>query len=142
MSRTHGLHKLIASLVTAAGLAAAAALGATSSLANAPATGADANALPKALEEILKDPDHLPKAETMFYQNCAYCHGSKGSGGKARPLQCRSMTPEYLFDTITNGRRRGANIMPPWKDSMGETERWKLVAYILSLSDLPNCEKK
>jgi mono/diheme cytochrome c family protein len=133
------------SLVTFACIAATILLGASQALAISPgstAAGADANALPQALEEIMKDPEHLPKAETMFYQNCAYCHGSQGSGGKARPLQCRPLTPEYLFDTITNGRRRGANIMPPWKDSMAETERWKLVAYIMTLRDLPLCEKK
>ncbi len=142
MSTTRASHKMFTSLLAAACVAVSALIFAASTMANAPAKGTDANALPTALVEILKDPEHLPKAETMFYQNCAYCHGSKGSGGKARPLQCRSMTPEYLFDTITNGRRRGANIMPPWKDSMGDSERWKLVAYIMSLSDLPNCEKK
>ena len=92
-------------------------------------------------KQVLAAADSIKTGETTFYQNCAYCHGSKGSGGKARPLQCRDMLPDYLFTTISNGRRRGSLIMPPWKDSMDEQTRWQLVAYILSLKDLPECPK-
>jgi len=91
-------------------------------------------------EAILGDPAAIKVGEATFYQNCVYCHGSKGSGGSARALQCRDMKPDYIFETITNGRINGANVMPPWKDTFDEKARWQLVAYIRSLRTLPECD--
>ncbi|RUP08855.1 cytochrome c [Hyphomicrobium sp.] len=88
----------------------------------------------------LDDPVAISGGETTFYQNCVYCHGSKGSGGSAKALQCRDMKPDYIFETITNGRIAGANVMPPWKDTFDEKTRWQLVAYIRSLRKLPECD--
>lgn len=139
MNKSSASFPLFASLFAAV-FVAITLLGLSGTFANEPAKP-DPNALPQALQEIMKHPETIPKAETVFYQNCAYCHGSQGSGGKARTLQCRNLKPDYLFDTITNGRRRGANIMPPWKDSMTEEERWELVAYIMTFRDLPSCKK-
>jgi mono/diheme cytochrome c family protein len=105
------------------------------------APGATESGLPELADQVLADPQSATIAETVFYQNCAYCHGSLGSGGKARPLQCRDLKPENLYDVITNGRKRGSMIMPPWKDSLDDLTRWQLVAYIRTLKDLPNCSK-
>jgi len=88
----------------------------------------------------LDNPISISAGEEKFYQNCVYCHGSKGSGGNAKALQCRDMKPEYIFETITNGRISGANVMPPWKDTFDEKTRWQLVAYIRSLRKLPECD--
>jgi mono/diheme cytochrome c family protein len=124
---------------------------ATAPAANAPAADAQAEApatgsavhdsLPPIAQEVLAAPDSARVAEVTFVQNCAYCHGNQGSGGKARSLQCRDLKADYLFDTITNGRKRGSLIMPPWKDSMDERTRWQLTAYIMGLKDLPSCTK-
>ena len=92
-------------------------------------------------QKVLSSPESATIGETTFYQNCVYCHGSKGSGGKARKLQCRDLTPDYLFTTISNGKKRGSLIMPPWKNAMDEETRWQLVAYIESLAKLPTCTK-
>ena len=89
----------------------------------------------------LENPTSISAGEEKFYQNCVYCHGSKGSGGNAKALQCRDMKPEYIFETITNGRISGANVMPPWKDTFDEKTRWQLVAYIRSLRKLPECDQ-
>jgi len=83
-------------------------------------------------DTILSDPESIVEGEKKFSSLCAYCHGSKGSGGKAKKLQGREFDPDYLFTTITNGIKRGSTNMPPWNRLSGET-RWKLVAYILSL---------
>jgi mono/diheme cytochrome c family protein len=91
-------------------------------------------------KESLSSADAADSGRKIFGQNCTYCHGSKGLGGKAQKLQCRTdLTTASLFDTITNGRQSGAFIMPPWGDVFGEKERWELVAYILTLRDLPTC---
>lgn len=78
--------------------------------------------------------ESIANGEQRFNQSCVYCHGDKGSGGKAKKLQGREFEPDYLFDTITNGKRRGALVMPPWKRSFSAEQRWELVTYILSLS--------
>lgn len=74
--------------------------------------------------------------EKRFSQTCTYCHGYEGSGGKAKKLQGRTIAPKRLFKTITKGKRKGSLVMPPWKRSFSTIERWELVAYIMSLSEL------
>lgn len=92
-------------------------------------------------EKTLKDPASIKIGELRFAQNCtAYCHGDKGIGGDGAPLQCQpEHTPEYLFPIISDGKKSGSRYMPAWKDSFNEKERWELVAFILSLKDLPHC---
>jgi len=106
-----------------------------------PAAAAAPSGLPPLGQEVLAAPDSAKIAEITFVQNCAYCHGNQGSGGKARSLQCRDMKPDYLFETISNGKKRGSLVMPPWKESMDERTRWQLAAYIMSLKNLPSCTK-
>ena len=61
-----------------------------------------------------------------------------GSGGKGATLQRRTdLTPSGLFTVISNGRKRGALVMPPWKSTLSEDEIWELAAYILSLRTMP-----
>lgn len=75
--------------------------------------------------------------EKRFNQNCVYCHGNAGSGGKGAALQGRSdLTADYLFHTISNGKTRGSLLMPAWKDAFSEDEIRELASYILSLRDV------
>ena len=86
----------------------------------------------------LNNTDVIALGKTRFNRSCFYCHGYEGSGGKAATLQRRAdLTPELIFTTISNGRIRGSNIMPPWKNTLSEEEIWQLVAYILSLREMP-----
>ncbi len=93
-------------------------------------------------DKVLADPQSAKKGELRFAQTCsAYCHGDKGSGTEA-PLQCQpEFTPEYLFAIIAEGRRTGSKIMPSWKESISEKERWELVSFIMTLNDLPHCQE-
>jgi len=86
-------------------------------------------------EIVLSKPDSVKFGEKKFSALCAYCHGNAGSGGKARKLQGRDLEADYVFDTITNGKKRGSLNMPPWSN-LPEIVRWQLVAYILSLSEI------
>lgn len=91
-------------------------------------------------KEVLEDPANVSAGEKTFVQNCAYCHGNQGSGGKAKTLQCRpKLTPDYVFETISDGRQSGSMVMPPWKDTFDEQTRWQLTSYILSLKAIPKC---
>lgn len=99
------------------------------------AAGADAPA-----SEARTDPDPRQQADieegkTRFIQICAYCHGQEGEAGKTRPFRSRTdWDPQVIFDTIANGRVRGGNVMPAWKDTIPPEDIWKIVAYIKSLS--------
>lgn len=85
----------------------------------------------------LNDPATIAAGEKRFNQNCVYCHGNAGSGGRGAALQGRQdLTPEYLFETISHGKKRGALLMPAWKEAFSENEIWELGSYILSLRNL------
>jgi mono/diheme cytochrome c family protein len=86
----------------------------------------------------LRNPDIVAMGKKRFNRTCFYCHGYEGVGGKGATLQRRSdLTPDVIFNTISNGRIRGSAVMPPWKNALTEEERWQLVAYILSLREMP-----
>lgn len=77
----------------------------------------------------------IQEGRTRFIQTCAYCHGQEGEAGKTRPFKTHTdWNPQEIFDTISNGRVRGGNVMPTWKDTIPPEEIWKIVAYIKSLS--------
>jgi mono/diheme cytochrome c family protein len=98
---------------------------------NTPATAApEAHAKTQVFDNLETS---VARGEKRFNQSCVYCHGNRGSGGKAKKLQGRNFDPDYLFKTITKGKRRGALVMPPWEKTFSEQERWELVTFILSL---------
>ena len=74
----------------------------------------------------LSDPAIIAAGAKRFNQNCVYCHGNAGSGGKAASLQNR--------DDLT--KTRGAFLMPSWKASFNEQQIWELASYILSLKNV------
>jgi mono/diheme cytochrome c family protein len=101
----------------------------------------DATDPPQEGREIIAATDSVAAGQRLFGLNCTYCHGAKGIGGRGRPLQCRDdLTASIIFETITNGRDSPGFVMPSWKGSIAEPDRWKLAAYILSLRNLPNCK--
>lgn len=84
---------------------------------------------------VLENQDtSIENGRKTFNQTCVYCHGHEGSGGKAKPLKNRKFEADYLFKTISKGKRRGSLVMPPWEKSLSEKQRWELVTFILSLS--------
>jgi mono/diheme cytochrome c family protein len=82
----------------------------------------------------MTDPAAIAAGQIRFNRNCVYCHGSAGAGGKGAPLQGRDdLTADYLFTTITQGKKRGSLQMPAWRDAFTDQEVQELIAYILSL---------
>ena len=94
----------------------------------------------EAAAEMIASPESAAAGENLYNQVCVYCHGARGIGGKARKMQCRDFKSKYLYDTISNGKRRAAYVMPSWKASFNEKTRWELVSYIMTLKDLEKCE--
>ena len=86
----------------------------------------------------LGSPALADEGRAQFAQNCVYCHGNGGTGGKAGPIAGRDdLTADYIFQTITNGKRAGSLVMPSWKESIDVPTRWALVAYVMSLRAKP-----
>lgn len=84
----------------------------------------------------LSEPGLVEAGRQRFDQACTYCHGKEGAGGKTKSFKGRKdLNARAVYDTIANGRKRGANIMPPWKNALSDAQIWELVAYILSLGD-------
>lgn len=90
------------------------------------------------IDALIADEEALSAGTLRFAQNCTYCHGANGVGGKHKKLQCRDFKPDYLYDTISNGLESGSFFMPPW-DHFSEEKRWELVAFIMSLGQLESC---
>jgi mono/diheme cytochrome c family protein len=86
----------------------------------------------------LNDKKNIDAGRVQFAQTCVYCHGYEASGGKAAPLKGRTdLTQDYLYATISNGKRAGSLVMPAWKESLDDDAIWTVVAYILSLQARP-----
>jgi len=91
-------------------------------------------ALAQGAEPDIKSPKLIDSGRIQFAQTCVYCHGDSGSGGKAGPLAGRTdLTADYVFQTITNGKRAGSLVMPTWGLSLDKATIWSLTAYIMSL---------
>lgn len=82
----------------------------------------------------------------IFAQRCVDCHGATGDGqgelvvaGSVSPpldMTDRELvalkSPLEFYEIISEGRLE--NLMPPWQDSLTESERWDLALYSYSLS--------
>ena len=68
------------------------------------------------------------------WMNCAGCHAPGGGGGIGPALiddeWIYGSDPENVFDTILEGRPNG---MPSYRGRLGNSEMWKLVAYVRTL---------
>jgi mono/diheme cytochrome c family protein len=85
----------------------------------------------------LTSPALVQHGRDLFSETCTYCHGENaaGSASGAPGLQGRTdLGAQEIFDTISEGRIRGSNIMPAWKESLSQSDRWALTAYILSMA--------
>jgi mono/diheme cytochrome c family protein len=79
------------------------------------------------------------EAETLYAQNCAACHGERGSGDGA--LAATSPRPPANFKRVQPARPVAATIiaegvpattMPPWKHKLNDVQRDALVDYVRS----------
>ena len=89
----------------------------------------------------LRSEQLIQQGRAVFGGACSYCHGENAAGGASGVPGLRGRTDlaaQDIFDTVSNGRVRGSNIMPAWKESLSESERWAVTAYILSLASEPS----
>lgn len=93
------------------------------------------------LSGLTHDSIRAARGRDKFAQNCAACHGADGKGNQM--MGAPNLTDRVwlyggseaaITETITKGRN---NVMPAWKDFLGETKIHVLAAYIWSLSNEP-----
>jgi mono/diheme cytochrome c family protein len=91
----------------------------------------------------------LAQGAILYARHCVACHGADGSGrgelvesGQVPAMPSfldaayvRTRRPDEYFEIITNGNLE--NLMPPWKDSLSEQERWNLAVYVTTLHYTP-----
>jgi len=82
----------------------------------------------------LRDPGMISAGSQLFQEKqCAYCHGQGGNG--AIKLAGRSdLEPAYIFETIAEGRAKGALRMPSWRGVLTDDQIWQATAYVMSIS--------
>lgn len=87
----------------------------------------------------LREVQHIEAGYRIFSGLCAgYCHGPEGTAKRGPAVRNRpELKAHTLFFTISNGRKRSGNPMPPWRGLLTETQIWQVVAYIVSLRDAP-----
>lgn len=90
-------------------------------------------------------PPDLEQGAAIFAARCVDCHGETGAGdgvlvqsGQVTnagnfsiPETASNQRPTEWFDTITNGRIEA--LMPPWEDSLSESERWAVAYYTYTM---------
>lgn len=88
----------------------------------------------------------LATGAALFAENCTRCHGAEGRGDGTFVLtgqipdpppdftsaeHVRDLTPAAYFEVITNGRLE--RLMPPWRDSLSESQRWAAAMHSYTL---------
>jgi putative heme-binding domain-containing protein len=89
-------------------------------------TAINAQAAPSAAE--------VAQGGNLFSITCSssFCHGEAGIGARGPSLHNRSFTPDFVRNTVTNGR--SGTPMPAFKDSLSPAELAMIVGYVMSLS--------
>ena len=70
----------------------------------------------------------------VFAITCSssFCHGEGGAGGRGPSLRNRNLMPDFIRNTVTNGR--SGTPMPSFKGSLSPHEIDMVVDYVMSLS--------
>ncbi len=77
----------------------------------------------------------VDNGKDIFNKNCVSCHGKKGDGaGLPRAFDFTNLSlmanvePAVFFNSVSDGV--AGTTMPPWKNSLAESERWNAVKYL------------
>lgn len=97
----------------------------------------------------ISDTVDLALGAQVFAENCTRCHGVQGKGDGefvltgqiaslgdfTNPAMTASASPSQWFEIVTNGRL--STLMPPWGESLNESERWAVTMYLYTLAYTP-----
>jgi mono/diheme cytochrome c family protein len=83
----------------------------------------------------LDDPEAVAEGAKRFSSSCTgYCHGREGRVSRAPKLRGKTYEPGYLYARIAQGWPP----MPAFQTVLPPEDIWRLVAYIMSLSNAPD----
>jgi putative heme-binding domain-containing protein len=70
----------------------------------------------------------------LFAITCSssFCHGEAGVGARGPSLRNRNFPPDFVRNTVLNGR--SGTPMPSFKDALNQAELEMIVGYVMSLS--------
>ena len=80
----------------------------------------------------------IEEGQHRFSASCTgYCHGREGRVSRAPKLRGKTYEPDWLYARIAQGSPGGATglVMPAFQTMLPPEEIWKLVAYVMSLSN-------
>ena len=81
----------------------------------------------------LSDQTVIDDGARLFRQTCTgYCHGKDGGPSRAPKLRGQHLEPGYVYGRIMNGSPNG---MPAFGPGLSQENIWKLVAYVISISN-------
>ena len=81
----------------------------------------------------LSDAKVIGEGAQLFRQTCTgYCHGKDGGPSRAPKLRANKLERTYVYGRITKGSPNG---MPAFETAISRENIWKLVAYVMSLSN-------
>jgi cytochrome c oxidase cbb3-type subunit 3 len=86
----------------------------------------------------LDDANAIEEGHKRFSASCTgYCHGREGRVSRAPKLRGKTYDPAFLYSRISGGSPAGPTglVMPAFQTMLPPEEIWKLVAYIMSLSN-------
>ena len=99
---------------------------------------ADAPADLRTRDNPYRSPADLSDGQSLFLAHCAGCHGAGGEGSgpipSLRQRVIRQAGDGELFWYLTTGSANGD--MPAWV-ALPEPDRWRIVAYLKTLPELP-----
>ncbi len=82
----------------------------------------------------LADSAVIGEGAQLFRQSCTgYCHGKDGGPSRAPKLRAQKLERGYVYARIMKGSPNG---MPGFEAALSQDKIWKLVAYVLSLSNV------
>ena len=94
---------------------------------------------------------YVKKAQTIFNDQCAMCHGDKGDGkgteAEALRVPPADFTSPFVMMQTSDGElfykiSKGRNPMPSFEGKLSEQERWGLVLHIRMFLKGPPAKKK
>jgi mono/diheme cytochrome c family protein len=81
----------------------------------------------------LSEPKPIEEGARLFRQSCTgYCHGKDGGPARAPKLRGHKLEQRHVYARIAKGSPNG---MPGFESTLPPDSIWKLVAYVLSLSN-------
>lgn len=96
-----------------------------------------------ATNPVPDDETAVQAGRALYLRSCAICHGQRGLGDgpqaivlNPKPFNLQVHVPLHAPGEVFHWIGEGipGTAMPPWKETLSETERWQLVRFLQALA--------